>query len=112
MTEADNGKRICLETGDTLSLHLEGNPTTGFTWEITSKDDDCLQKAEQSYMSSSTLCGSGGMFSFTFRAASGGTSNLHLVYVRPWEKETLPPKTFEVTVTITSPKRHSTNLMP
>jgi inhibitor of cysteine peptidase len=103
MTEANNGKTICLEVSDTVSLNLDGNPTTGYMWEISSIDRDFLQVVEQSYNSSSDLIGAGGMFTFTFRAAAKGSTNLCLVYARPWEKTSPPAKTFEVTVVIDSP---------
>ena len=105
-TEADNGKSFNLAIDDTLNVTLEGNPTTGFTWEVTSENPAVVHKVAQSYTSSSNLTGAGGTFTFTFRAASEGSSNLHFVYARPWEKNTEPAKTFDLTISVDAPSTH------
>lgn len=32
LTTADNGKKIDIPVGKVATIHLTGNPTTGFTW--------------------------------------------------------------------------------
>ena len=62
VTEEMNGQTITLEKGQTLSLTLAGNPTTGYTWEISEVDENILASAgEPDYSSDSNLIGSGGV---------------------------------------------------
>jgi inhibitor of cysteine peptidase len=102
LTEKENGSRLSLHHGDRLQLSLAGNPTTGFSWEVDSNDDDLLQEEGQpKYEAEKTnLVGSGGTFIFTFQAIKAGEDALRLVYQRPFEKNTPPEMEFNLTVKI------------
>ena len=100
LSEKDSGKTIELGVGDTLAVELEGNPTTGYLWEVASEDTTVLTLVKDEYESDSDLAGSGGMFKFTFEAAAPGETTLLLVYRRPWEEDVDPIETFEVTVVV------------
>lgn len=97
----DNGRTLELSNGDTLIVGLEGNPTTGFSWEVEAVDDAVLApQGDADYTASETgLVGSGGIFAFTFKAARKGQTQLQLVYHRSWE-ETAPADTFDVKVVV------------
>lgn len=97
----DDGRTITLKSGGTLIIELEGNPTTGFSWEVQAVDDAVLApQGDPQYTASETgLVGSGGVFTFTFKAASKGETTLQLVYHRSWEK-VAPADTFDVTVVV------------
>ncbi len=97
----DDGRTITLKSGDTLIIELEGNPTTGFSWEVGAVDDAILAaQGDPDYTASETgLVGSGGVFTFTFKAAHKGQTPLQLVYHRSWE-EVAPADTFDLTVVV------------
>lgn len=100
LTAADDGSAVVLAEGDTLIVRLEGNPTTGYSWEIDELDQTVLRlQGEPGYEAESDLIGSGGMFTFTFEAAGEGETDLVLVYHRPWE-ENDPIETFSVMVDV------------
>ena len=100
--EADNGKAFSVKVGDTIEVVIPGNPTTGFSWAavLTEKDAALLQQVgEPTYATDSTLIGSGGTYTFTFKAVAKGEATLKLAYSRPWES--VPPEnTFSAAVTI------------
>ena len=101
LTEADAGRSIKLRVGDKLEVTLPGNPTTGFQWEVGSVDTSVLKPiGKPEYKSSSNALGSGGQFTFRFEAVAPGQTTLQLIYHRPFEKDTPPAQTFEVTVTV------------
>ena len=101
LTEADAGRSIGLRVGDKLEVTLPGNPTTGFQWEVGSLDTSVLKPiGEPEYKPSSNALGSGGQFTFHFEAVTPGQTTLQLIYHRPFEKDTPPAQTFEVTVTV------------
>jgi inhibitor of cysteine peptidase len=101
LSKADSGKTIELQNGDILVITLEGNPTTGFTWEAQPPLDDSVIKlsAEPKYQADSNLAGSGGKLTFTYQAVKTGQVNLSLVYHRPWES-IAPLNTFLVTIKV------------
>ena len=100
LTEMDNGKKIDLTVGDTMTVRLKGNPTTGYTWQIAAITEKLLTYTEKRYSPSSSRCGAGGTYTFKFRAAEKGMGELTLAHLRTWEKGKQPINTFHITVTI------------
>jgi len=101
ITEQDAGKTIEVSQGETLTVLLEGNPTTGYTWELASEDLAILkQVGEPAFTPESGGVGSGGKVSLTFEAVAAGQAPLKLIYHRPFEPDEPPVQTFEVTVVV------------
>jgi inhibitor of cysteine peptidase len=70
----------------TVSLSLEANPTTGYSWQVSQSEE--LFKVESSYaqrQQSAGLVGAGGTETFTLTPLKAGTTELTLTYARPWE---------------------------
>jgi inhibitor of cysteine peptidase len=105
LTEADRGKTIKLAVGQTASLSLEGNATTGFQWSVEKLEGDAIrQDGEAEYLlkkHTPGLVGVGGVYVFHFSAVKSGKALLKLIYARPWEKNTPPAKTFELQFHVT-----------
>jgi inhibitor of cysteine peptidase len=96
----DTGKTIKLSSEDTLDVVLEGNPSTGYTWEIEESENPKLTlMGEPHFEAGAQIPGAGGVFTFKFEVAESGTGDLRLIYHRTWETEP-PARTFEVTVEI------------
>ena len=102
LCDTDRGGTVELKSGDTLIVKLEGNPSTGFAWEVVSADIAVLeQEGEFEFEAEKPgMPGSGGTLTFTFKAASRGQTDLQLVYHRPWEEDSPPSQTFDVTVVV------------
>lgn len=90
--ETATGQSVILREGEKLMIALEGNPTTGFEWEVESEPaGGLLQRIEgPAYSSSSSLIGAGGTFYFRYAAVVAGQGELTFVYRRSWE--TVPPE--------------------
>lgn len=100
LTLADDGTSVAIGPEDTLVVALEGNPTTGYTWETQGLDEAVLSlSGEPTYAPDSDLIGASGTLAFTFEPVAAGEIQLTLVYHRPWE-DTAPLQTFSVTVTV------------
>lgn len=100
-----NGTQKELACGQTLSITLESNPSTGYSWQVTEVDKAVLhQSGGPEFKSSSAnnppMPGAGGTETFRFETIGTGTTTLKLVYVRPWEKDVPPVKTFTVQVAV------------
>ncbi len=98
---ADAGHTIVVRAGGQLQVVLEGNPTTGFLWEVASVDAVILKPTgEPQFKADSSLVGSGGKVTLTFDALAPGKTTLQLVYRRPFEKGVPPIKTFQAEVAV------------
>jgi inhibitor of cysteine peptidase len=97
----DCGSTVELNTGDTLALALEGNPTTGYTWEIESNDPAVLEpNGEPEFTPDSELLGAGGIYTFRFNAIARGRVTLRLIYRRPFENDVPALKSCEVAIDV------------
>jgi len=101
LTDADAGKTVTLQTGDTLVIHLAGNPTTGYNWGVSKVDASILQaQGDVQFTPDTNAAGSGGTVVLTFLAASAGQTQLQLAYHRSWETGIAPLQTFAVTIVV------------
>jgi inhibitor of cysteine peptidase len=103
LTMADNGKQVSVNSGETFTIALEANPTTGYSWSVIEGTGLILeQQGEPTYTPASTtaVAGGGGIQTFLFKATNSGAATLTLGYGRPWEKGVPPVKTFSVKVVV------------
>lgn len=100
LSKADHGRQVRVRPGQEIILRLEGNPTTGFSWEVAEIDSATLvQHKEVEFAPQSNLIGAPGTFTFRFKALQRGATTLRLVYRRPWEKAA-PADTFSVHIEV------------
>ncbi len=101
LSKTDAGKTIELRAGDKLQVVLEGNPTTGYQWQVREVDAAVLKvSGEPEYKSESSLTGAGGQYTFHFESLAPGQTVLQLIYHRPFEKNVAPIETYQVTVVV------------
>ena len=101
LVETDNGSTVDLKTGETFTILLEGNPTTGYNWAVMEIDPAVVELVgEPDYKADSNLIGSGGMYTFTFKAVSSGSTVVTLAYYRSWEEDVAPLNEYQVTVNV------------
>jgi predicted secreted protein len=102
LTDADSKKTIKLAAGASFDIALKGNATTGFQWQVGKIEGDAVrQEGKVDYVSDkhpAKMVGFGGTFVFHFNVTKAAKTKIRLVYVRPWEKDTPPEKTFEVVI--------------
>jgi inhibitor of cysteine peptidase len=101
LTAENAGQSIDMSVGETFSVILEGNPTTGFTWEVAKIDSAVLkQVGETEFESESDLMGAGGVLILHFAVIGTGEAELQLVYHRPWENDISPENTFSTIIRV------------
>jgi len=102
LTAANKGSQVGVKAGEQIEITLDGNPSTGYTWEAKDLDSTMFEQTGDPVFNSSnpSLVGSGGTLTLTFKALKAGTATLTLVYLRPWETGVDPIDTFAVTVTV------------
>jgi inhibitor of cysteine peptidase len=101
-TMDDAGREMQLKKGQTLLVTLEGNPTTGYSWEVAEPLDEQVLRltGEPEFKAESDLVGAGGVQILRFEAVNTGTMTLKLVYHRPWEKDVDPLETYSLQVVV------------
>ena len=70
----------------TVSLTLDSNPTTGYSWQVTQSED--LFEVETVYTEdehAEGMTGVGGKETVTLTPKKAGTCEVTLTYARPWE---------------------------
>ena len=102
VTEADNGKAVELNAGQTLQVKLASNPSTGYDWTLDG-DPSPLKLVKSFHQANKKTAGMPGAPQttvFKLSAASAGAANVRLVYRRSWEYNVAPAKTFSVRVNV------------
>jgi inhibitor of cysteine peptidase len=104
VTIQQDGTTVTLKKGNLLEVTLPATLGTGYSWQVTQAGEVLLSLRHQSDGKKRNGEGpkTGGAENqvFQFDAKSRGTGKLELQYVRPWEKQAPPAKTFSLTVTV------------
>jgi inhibitor of cysteine peptidase len=83
--EDDSGGSVTLAVGDSITIELPSNITTGYSWQV-ADDGGLEQSGDPVYDAPNTdAAGAGGTETFTFEATETGSGEIVLEYVRPWE---------------------------
>jgi len=91
-----------LNVGDTLILILNGNPSTGYTWDVGFYVHPVVEPlGEPKYQPDSNLLGASGKYTFRFLAVGEGQATLRMIYHRPKDENMSVLKICDVTVTVT-----------
>jgi len=99
LTEKDSDRLLHLNRGDTFTILLPSNPSTGFSWEFAKplyNENVMALQGDKYIRPDKQLIGAPGKRSLTFLAKGSGRTGLKLVYRRPWEKSQPPAKEFNV----------------
>jgi len=94
-----NGKTVEMASGQTLTIKLKGNATTGYRWILDKYNKKLVRFIDVNYVvDNNKLLGSGGTWVTNFRILKPGKSEIRFIYKRPWEKEKLPSEKFFVEI--------------
>lgn len=100
LSENDSGKTVEIHVGDELEVALPGNPTTGYTWEVSTLDSNVLKLDKTAFVADGKAIGAGGIEVIKIHAIAAGECKVKLIFHRSFEPSLPPSKTFEVIVII------------
>jgi inhibitor of cysteine peptidase len=102
VNESSSGKQVELFVGGTLTVTLDSNATTGYSWELTGiSDTGVLEKTDNKYEApTSGLMGAGGKEVWTFKALKAGTTTLSMDYSQPWVGGQKGSNSFSLTIVV------------
>jgi inhibitor of cysteine peptidase len=99
-------REVTVNAGDSFTLTLGSNPTTGFTWpdEAQIGDQTVLQQTDHKLVVPESEPppppGTPGKELWTFKALKKGTTEVSMEYSRPWEGGEKGVWTFSLTVVV------------
>jgi predicted secreted protein len=99
---SSSGKQIKIAVDGSITVTLDSNATTGYSWELKGISDTAvLEKTDNKYEApTSGLMGAGGKEVWTFNALKAGTTTLSMEYSQPWEGGQKGANSFNVTVVV------------
>jgi inhibitor of cysteine peptidase len=109
--ELGSAVQVSLHAGDTLRVALPSTPSTGYSWrpigndtegamQVTSSQYRDAQYKDSQYKAGQPRPGASGTQTFTLAAKAPGQDHLKLNYIRPWEKNAKPARTYAVNITV------------
>ena len=89
--QENSGVPIQAVMGETFSIQLPANPTTGYRWQYVPDPEPLFEPAGKPEYhlvdDNPTTVGSGGTEIWTFRPLGTGQQVLRMEYRRPWEQD-------------------------
>ena len=105
--QAENGRTITVKLGSTLRVKLNGNPTTGFTWNNVTRGTGLKLLGKITHKAGRPVPGAPGMSTAAFQAMKLGKSELVLEYRRVFEDKP-PLNTVKINIVVTEDGRATT----
>lgn len=90
-------KVIQVTVGETFAVVLEGNPSTGYTWQA-DLDHAYLQQVAQEFEPAGEGVGAAGHEVCRFRALKAGRTRIAFAYQRPWDRQARDTRQIEVVI--------------
>ena len=104
VNDGDYGKTVKVAVDGTVTLTLESNPTTGFSWiGVDKADKDILKLERNDYKEKdhpAGMLGVGGRNTIVYRALKKGKAKIELTYMQPWEPDSKFNTNYSVTVEV------------
>jgi len=100
ITEKQEHSTVLVRKGEIVTIRLASQPGTGYSWQFASDNSKvaALEGQPEIIPQGKAFPGEVESQVFHVRILRDGKAHLELKYVRPWEKEALPAKTFRVTL--------------
>ena len=90
--ETDDGLLLALPVGETFTVELESNPSTGYSWQVIDLGP-CEQASDPEYLapeSDADVVGAASAERLSFTRVGSEAGALVLEYRRPWEDASIP----------------------
>ena len=101
LNESTNGSTVAVPLTSTLTLELEENPSTGYSWNLTTSPG--LRVDSDEYIPGAAkppVVGAAGVHRWELTAVAAGLQQVEGAYVRPWEHGVGPASTYSVEVSV------------
>jgi predicted secreted protein len=98
----DSSQPVSVKPGETFTIILDSNPSTGYHWDIVGEvDANIVEFVSQDYKGSEPVMpGSGGVERWVFKAVSAGDTQITLGYYPPSNTPVEPEQTTKFNVIV------------
>lgn len=107
VTAEQDGRTINLKTGQIVSVELDANHTTGYSWSLSDSAASVLEAVGSPVYTSEPQpdgrVGYGGIEVWKFRATRSGQGKLEFNYRRPFESAASSAQTVRFTISVSEP---------
>jgi predicted secreted protein len=93
---AAGASEVSVAVGDTLTLRLPENRTTGYVWSLAERPPGLVLEDDRSVPGTDTAPGAGGEHLFRWRAEQPGAWRVALRLAREWESAALEERQLTV----------------
>ncbi len=104
IAEALAGQTVKMSVGQVVELRLKENPTTGFRWQFRRNGEPACRIREDFLETDAPTQparpGQGGTHVWRLEGVQVGVCDLVLVYVRAWEADQTPARSFDVRINV------------
>ena len=100
LDDSDNKTHVGLYVGDTLSVKLKSNGTTGYSWSAKELPPALKLLVTKNESGKGIQAGEPGFQIFAHKAVATGVATLRMEYSRPFEKGTPPVSVFTVSISV------------
>jgi predicted secreted protein len=90
-----------IKVGKSITHELEGNPTTGYTWQYKAENPEIVKITEEIVSENKDgMVGTPSKFKYKIEGAKAGSTQILFTYQRSWEKNVAPAQTDTLTVNV------------
>ncbi|MDR1800582.1 MAG: protease inhibitor I42 family protein [Lachnospiraceae bacterium] len=84
----ENDLDISVKAGETFTISLDENPTTGYQWAYEISDEGVISPDADEYKDADkgNVVGGGGTRTLSFKGLKSGNATITLKYTRSWEE--------------------------
>ena len=102
LSNLQSGETIDLTPGETLTLRLNENPTTGYRWLLPDLDTQQIQLIDDRFeLPANSAIGASGQRILTLKALAKGTIHLTLHNRQAWDPQSPIAESFTVKINVT-----------
>ncbi|HDR6218685.1 protease inhibitor I42 family protein [Bacillus cereus] len=96
LTKQDSGRTVTMSIGDTFSIQLKENPTTGYRWAL--EEIEGIKLVQDDFKSSNNGIGSSGLRIFQLRTTKDGVYEIYIKNWQEWSGEASIVDRFYITI--------------
>jgi predicted secreted protein len=98
LNNKNNNSQIFAKHGEKITIKLNENPTTGYTWVVKHLDTQNLELIDSVYKIKHNEIGAAGTRIFNFNVTNSGDSILTLQLKNQWEKDVIDDFTISISI--------------
>lgn len=90
-----------IKVGESITHELDGNPTTGYTWQYKAENPEIVKISEEIVSENKNgMVGTPSKFKYKIEGVKRGSTQILFTYQRSWEKDVAPAQTDTLNINV------------